>query len=213
MSKTLILGVALWVCAASGWAADAVYNTSGSLPILEPTLDRRTIKVPDIDTENFEVGVFIGVLSVEDFGSSMLRGARVGIHATQDFFLEGAFGQATVSDESFKTAGLSPFGAAGNHLLDYYNVVIGYNLFPGQIFWGESRAWTSAAYVVAGVGNSHLANDDYFTMVFGMGLRAQPTDWLAVRVEARGHEMETNLLGRQKMGHNFEANFSVGVFF
>ncbi len=213
MLKSFIYALVAWLFGASCWAADPVYNASGSLPVLEPVLERRTINVPKIDTEKFEVGIFVGVLSVEDFGSSMLRGMRVDVHATEDFFIEGSYGQASVSDESFRSAGIAAFGSSGQQFLDYYNVVLGYNLFPGQIFWSTSRAWTSAAYLVAGAGNSNIANDDYFSIVFGMGIRAQPTDWLSLRVEARGHEMETNLLGRRKMAHNFEANFSVGVFF
>ena len=38
--------------------------------VIEPDLDRRTIDEDLIDTENFELGFFSGVMSVEDFGSN-----------------------------------------------------------------------------------------------------------------------------------------------
>ena len=37
--------------------------------VIEPEVERRKIKVPRIDTENFEVGGCFGALSIEDFGT------------------------------------------------------------------------------------------------------------------------------------------------
>jgi len=38
--------------------------------VIEPDIYRRDIVVPRIDTENFELTAYYGVLDVEDFGSS-----------------------------------------------------------------------------------------------------------------------------------------------
>ena len=70
--------------------------------VIEPEVMRRDVKVPAIDTENFEITGFGGVLNMEDFGSSVVYGARVAYHVTEDFFLEGTFGKSSASDESFR---------------------------------------------------------------------------------------------------------------
>ena len=35
--------------------------------VLDPQIERRRIKEADIDSENFEAGVYAGILSIEDF--------------------------------------------------------------------------------------------------------------------------------------------------
>ncbi|HYQ71470.1 MAG TPA: outer membrane beta-barrel domain-containing protein, partial [Gammaproteobacteria bacterium] len=47
---------------------------SGHEPVITPDLERRTITEADIDSEDFEVGVFVGIMSVEDFGSNVVYG-------------------------------------------------------------------------------------------------------------------------------------------
>ena len=48
-----------------------------SEPVIKPDLERRTITEADIDSEDFEAGVFVGVMSIEDFGSNVVYGARL----------------------------------------------------------------------------------------------------------------------------------------
>ncbi len=36
--------------------------------VIEPEVERREIKEPEIDTEDFEIGLFGGIMSIEDFG-------------------------------------------------------------------------------------------------------------------------------------------------
>ena len=43
--------------------------------IIDPDVDRRKIKRPKIDSENFEVGLYTGFMSVEDFGVNPVFGA------------------------------------------------------------------------------------------------------------------------------------------
>ena len=56
--------------------------------MISPELERRTITEADIDSEDFEVGAFVGVMSIEDFGSNVVYGARGAYHITEDFFVE-----------------------------------------------------------------------------------------------------------------------------
>ena len=63
---------------------DAPYDDSE--PVIQPELERRTITEADIDSEDFEASAFVGVMSIEDFGSNVVYGARLAYHITEDFF-------------------------------------------------------------------------------------------------------------------------------
>ena len=45
--------------------------------VVRPELERREVKETDIDTEDFEIGAFAGVMSVDDFGTNLVYGARL----------------------------------------------------------------------------------------------------------------------------------------
>src|SRR5690606_1373914 len=60
--------------------------------IITPDIARRSIKEAMLDSENFELGVYFGLLTVEDFGSNEVTGFTLAYHVTEDFFLEAAYG-------------------------------------------------------------------------------------------------------------------------
>ena len=57
------------------------------LVVREP--ERREVNVDEIDSENFEIGAYGGILDIQDFGSNAVYGARAAYHVTEDFFIEG----------------------------------------------------------------------------------------------------------------------------
>ena len=180
--------------------------------VIEPEIARRDVVVPEIDTENFEVGLFAGSLQIEDFGSEPVYGARFAYHVTEDFFVEAAFGLSSVSDQAFRNFGLALFPSEKEDVI-YYNASLGYNAFPGELFVGKRRAWTSGVYLIAGVGNIEFVNDNEFTFNFGFGVKALPTDYLSLRLDARDHLFESDLLGDKKLTNNFEFTAGLGLIF
>ena len=180
--------------------------------VIQPEIDRRTLSIPRIDTEDFEIGAYIGLLSVEDFGAKPVYGVRLAYHVSEDFFVEGMVGKSTVSDEAFRALGLSLFPNP-EEKLTYYALSLGYNLLPGEIFIGRRNAMTSAVYLLAGVGSTSFINEDRFTINFGMGLRILPVDWLALHLTMRDYIFESDILGTQELKHNFEMTFGLSVYF
>jgi outer membrane beta-barrel protein len=182
--------------------------------VIEPEIHRRDIKRTGVDTENFELGLFAGVLSVEDFGANLVYGARLGYHVTEDVFVELGAGQSETSKTSFERLG-------GNvQLLDdddrtltYYNFSFGFNLIPGEGFIGSKWAFTSALYLIGGIGSTRFAGDDMLTWNFGAGYRLLLNDWLALRLDARDHVFELDLLGESQTTNNLEFTGGVSVFF
>lgn len=196
-------------------AADtAAEADGGARQVIKPELERRKISIDAIDTEDFEVGAFGGLLSVEDFGANMVLGFRLAYHVSEGVFFEGAYGQSTTSETSYeKLSGGASLLTDEERKLTYYNVSLGYNLFQGETFFGENWAFASAVYVIGGVGNTRFAGDDRFTVNYGLGYRFLGTDWLALHFDVRDHVFQIDLLGEDKTAHNLETTFGLSVFF
>lgn len=189
-------------------------SADAAVPVVNPEVARREIKEPDIDRENFEVGGYFGVMSVEDFESNSVWGLRGAYHMTESFFVEGTYGQTDVGETSFeKLSGGAPLLSAEERTLKFYDVSLGWNILPGEAFVGSKWAFNSALYLLAGVGNTSFAGDDYFTLVFGAGYRVLATDWLALHFNVRNHLFDTDLLGESKTTNNVEFNLGMTVFF
>lgn len=185
-----------------------------SEPVIKPDLERRTITEADIDSEDFEAGVFVGVMSIEDFGSDVVYGARLAYHITEDFFTEAAIGRTNADKTSFENlSGGADILSDSQRELTYYNISLGYNILPGETFIGKGHAYNSALYVIAGIGNTDFADDNHFTVNVGAGYRFLLTDWIALRVDFRDHIFDSDLLGNDKTLHNLEATGGISFFF
>jgi outer membrane beta-barrel protein len=182
--------------------------------VIEMEVQRRDIKEPEIDSEDFETGAFVGVMSIEDFGSSVVYGVRLAYHVTAGFFVEGSVGQSEAGLTSFEIlSGGAPLLSDSERQLTYYNLNVGYNILPGEGFVGEGRAYNTAFYVSAGLGSTRFAGDDRFTVNFGAGYRFLLTDSVALHVDFRDHMFDIDLLGEEKTAHNLEGSLGVTVFF
>ncbi len=180
--------------------------------VIQPEVDRRKLRIPRIDTEDYEIGAYTGILSVEDFGAKPVYGARLVYHVSEDFFVEGMYGKSTVSDQSLCDLGLCLFPNREEELT-YYALSVGYNFLPGEIFIGRRNAMTSAVYLLAGVGNTGFLDENHFTINIGMGIRVLPVDWLALHLTMRDHLFESDILGAKEVKNNFELTFGLSVYF
>jgi outer membrane beta-barrel protein len=189
-------------------------EANGQAPVIEPELERREIEVAAIDTENFEFGVLGGLMSIEDFGVNPVFGARLAYHITESFFIELTAGGSEGQETSFeRLSGAAQLLTDDERILDYYNLSLGYNLFPGEVYLGADRAFNAAIYLIGGVGKTNFAGDGRFTLNFGIGLRLIPRDWFAIHADVRDHIFDIDLLGQEKTNHNLEAHVGVTFFF
>jgi outer membrane beta-barrel protein len=212
----LFLALALGVGSLTGCGRDRLVRTDegGQPPVIEPDVERREIETAKIDTEDFEVGLFLGQISVEDFGVNTVAGARFAYHVTEGFFVEIAAGQADTELTSFeRLSGAAQLLTDSERQYSYYNVSLGYNIFPGEGFVGRRRSLNMATYVIGGVGKTTFAGDDRFTVNLGVGMRIMPLDWFAVHADVRDHVFDIDLLGQEKTAHNVEAHVGVTFFF
>jgi outer membrane beta-barrel protein len=182
--------------------------------VIEPQVDRRTIKVPQIKAKNLELGGYYGELSIQDFGAQPVAGARLDYHITEDFFFEGTYGRAKGGKTSFEElSGNVQLLSDAERRFTYYNLSLGYNLLPGEVFIGRNLAMTSALYMIGGIGNVQFAGDQNFAVNFGAGFRVLPTDWLAVHIDAQDIVFKSNDIGIYQLKNNLQATIGVSVFF
>ena len=128
--------------------------------------------------------------------------------------MEGTYGQTDTDETSYEVlSGGAQLLSGDDRSLTYYDISVGYNLLPGEVFLGSSRAMNSALYVLMGAGNTDFAGDDFFTIVFGAGYRVLATDSLAVHFNVRDHMFDSDLLGEEKTTHNIEFNLGLTAFF
>ena len=182
--------------------------------VIDPEVERREVKEPKIDREDFEVGAFVGIMSIEDFGTNLVYGARIAYHLTEGFFVEGTVGRSEGGLTSFEIlSGGAQLISDSERTLTYYNLNLGYNILPGEVFFGEGRAYNEQLYLIAGLGSTRFAGDDRFTVVVGAGYRFLFTDSVALHVDFRDHLFDIDLFGEEKTAHNLEAHIGVTVFF
>ena len=182
--------------------------------VIEPEVERRDIKVPKIDTEDFELGAFAGVFGVEDFGTSAVVGATFAYHISEALFAEAAIGRTDAGTTSFeRLSGAAQLLTDDERQFTYYNASIGWNIFPGEAFFGRNRAFNQSFYVIAGLGSTRFGGDDVFTINAGAGYRLLINDIFAVRVDFRDHAFDTDLLGESKTAHNLTGHVGFTFFF
>ncbi len=189
-------------------------ETSNGEPLIQPQIKPKPAKMAKIDSENFEVGLYTGLLSIEDFGSNSVRGIRFAYHASEDIFIEAAYGKSTTEQTSYeRLLGSVTLLTAEERQLTYYNLSLGFNLLPGESFMGSSYTIHTDLYLIGGIGNTKFAGDNRRTLNLGFGHRMIINDWLALHLDARNHIFDIDLLGQQKTNHNLELHTGLTLFF
>lgn len=181
--------------------------------VINPDIKRRQIDESLIDSEDFEIGFMAGVMSIEDFGSNNSTGIRFAYHISEDWFLEAAYGAAETSRTSWEVLSGGQILDPANTTLSYYNMSLGLNLFPGEIFIAKDYSFNTSYFVIGGLGNTTLGEDEYFTVNFGAGFKIFPTDWVAVRIGFRNHLFTHDALGVDRSVQNLEAQLGLSLYF
>jgi outer membrane beta-barrel protein len=216
----IVAMISLSGCAATknlfGFGNEEAPPPSAQAPgqVVDPEVERRDIKEPKIDREDFEIGAYAGIMSIEDFGSNVAYGIRLAYHITEGFFMEATVGQSDGGLTSFEIlSGGARLLTDSERRMTYYNLNVGYNILPGEVFFGEGRAYNTNLYLIAGLGSTTFAGDDRFTVNFGAGYRFLLNDSVALHLDFRDHLFDIDLLGEEKTAHNLEGHLGVTVFF
>ncbi len=228
--RLLLLSIALAACsgcatmhwpwhhpktdAASTAAASADDVNAPPPSVIEPQVERREVKVPKIRAKDIELGGYYGEISIQDFGAQPVAGARFDYHISEDLFFEGTYGRAKGGRTSFEyLSGNVQLLSNAERRFKYYNLSLGYNFLPGEVFIGRNLAMTSALYMIGGMGNVTFAGDQNFAVNFGAGFRVLPTDWLALHIDVQDLVFKSNDIGVYQLKNNLQATIGATVFF
>lgn len=202
-----VIGLAL-LGGSSAHAQDADINAP---QVIEPNVERRDVSAGAIDTEDFELTGFVGIMSVEDFETSAVYGARLAYHINESLFAEATIGQTQVGESSLEKFVDEKF--FDDRDLTYYDISLGWNVFPGESFLGPKRAYNSVFYLIGGLGSTDFADDSNFTINFGFGFKLFPTDSFAIRIEARDYLFDTDVNAEDKTLNSMQGTLNISWFF
>ena len=201
-------------CLAAGLCVAGVAQAQDDRPLIEPDVTPVPVTEAMIDTENFEIGAFVGVLNIEDFESSLLYGGKLTYHLSESFFFEAGIGFAEGGETSFeKLAGNVEVLTDSERDYSYYNINLGYNVLPGEAFLTENYAFNTNFYLIAGAGATDFAGDTRFTLNAGAVYQVLLTDSVAVHIGVRQHYYRIDVLGAEKTSMNTEVSTGLSVFF
>ena len=182
-------------------------------PDIDPNIQRREISEFDIDSENIEIGLFAGIISIEDFSSDVTIGARLSYHLNENMFIEASYAQATAGETSFEVlSGGLPFLTDEQRAYTYYDISAAYN-FNGEVFVTNNWVFNTDFFVIMGAGATEFGGDERFTVNAGAGYRLLVTDYLSVRFDVRDYVFNSDIIGPEKSVHNLTFTLSTSFFF
>lgn len=199
--------------AALALPASAQTTPAASNQPIEPQVQRREVQLPSYPSRDIAVGAFVGTYATQNFGASTVSGLRIGYHVTEDVFVDATLGQTKVSDENFRQILPGGIFADRTQTLSYYAVSAGWNLLPGEVFFGRSRAKATQGYLVAGIGSTRFAGQKRQTVNVGFGFRLLWNDRLALQADVRDHMFSLDLLGKRQSTQNLEVTGGLTLFF
>ncbi len=186
-------------------------------PTLAPNVVRLGLKESELDDENFEIGVTYGFISVENFGTHDYLGLRAAWHMTEDLFFEANYGYTKVDETPAETISDLRLFNDSDREFNYYNLSVGFNILPGEVFLGKNRVYNNAFYVIAGAGNLDFLGDSEFALNLGAGLRLIITDSFAVHFTFQDiitdKPQVLNPNGESGSAHNMQYGASITYFF
>jgi outer membrane beta-barrel protein len=212
--------VAISLLTASAWCvAQTTPQQPSNEQVIQPQVERREVKLPKYPSKDFEIGLYTGTYATQNFGSNLVAGVRLGYHISEDIFVHAVYAQTKVSDENFRQILPGGLFAHPTETLKYYDLSAGYNILPGEVFWGRNTAFASSLYVIAGIGNTNFVSSDKInrrnrqTINYGMGVRVLFFDRMSVNVDMRQHVFNLDILGKNESTKNLEWTGGLSFYF
>lgn len=211
----LILAMSAAILPRMLYAAEEVVDDADDQSILiEPQIERSEFDESLIDSEDFQVSAFAGLLSIEDFGTNAVTGFNLTYHVDEDYFVQAIYGTSKAGKTSFEVlSGGAPLISDEERELEYYLVNIGYNLLPGEAFVTDQTTINTALYITGGAGSTEFAGGDHSTLSFGFGYRVLFADAFSISADVRDIVFNLDILGEDKTTHNLEFSLALGWYF
>jgi outer membrane beta-barrel protein len=169
--------------------------------------------ISNINNEVFELGLFAGLINIQDFTSEFVPGISFTFRASEDFFVQYNYLEAEVGLSSYEESAVDTnvrFSGSDRKFI-HYDLLVGYNIFQGEFFPNPPKASLSSLYLVLGVGNTDFGDESKFTYTAGLGYQVALTRRFAVHFDYRDYIYERALFTVEETVHN--SQISVGLKF
>lgn len=150
-------------------------------------------QVSNLDKEIFELGLFTGIINISDFGSEFVVGISANFQASEDFFIQYNYLQTDADLSSFEQSQGSYFSGSKRSFV-HYDLLVGYNLFQGEMYPSEGKANLSSLYLVGGVGDTRFGGEANFTVTLGLGYQMALSRQFILRMDYRNYIYESSLI-------------------
>lgn len=196
------------------FGADKNTGSDQNKALIQPNISRISFSEAQINADDFELLVSLGYLSIEDFGVNALTSFKLNYYVNEDVFVQLVYGQSDAGLTSFEViSGGAPLLTDSERELSYYSLNVGYNLLQGESFLSQSKAYNSAFFLSAGIGNTQFSGDDRFTFNYGAGYRFLINDQYAVYTDFRNNVFDMDVFGVKKTTNNLEFTLGLSLFF
>ena len=187
----------------------------GFSPLVAAQLDKPVSgTAKSIDNEYFEVGVYTGLINLQDFSSEFAYGANVSFKATEDFFLQFNYLRADVALSSFeKQSAVGQYFDGDDRTYSHYDLLLGFNILQGEFFFREGKANLSTLYLVGGVGDTKFGEEASFTYTLGAGYEVSFSRRFVMRFDYRNFIYNSNLIDQDNTTRNGLLSVGLGYLF
>ena len=70
--------------------------------LIEPQIERVEFDESQIDSYDFEISLYGGILAMENFDTNAVVGLKLGYHVSEDFFVQGSYGKSDVRGDKLR---------------------------------------------------------------------------------------------------------------
>lgn len=188
-------------------------NSKGSVVIIEPEKTVTNVQAAAIDTEHFELGLYLGSLSVEEFNTNLVTGLSLTYHINSSWLTQTQYGISDVRRAAFEDNSGYTFLSEDDLNYEYLRVMGGYKIIDGRSFLGKRHKFNSAIYFLAGVSEVNFAGSRNQGLALGLSYRTVITDWLTMNLDINNTTVNLKLFDDQKRVNNTEMAIGVNALF
>lgn len=164
----------------------------------------------DLDNEYFEFGVSSGFINIQDFRSEPSLGLHATFTGSQNLFVQFNYITAEASLSSFEESQGAYFTGDDRDYI-HYDILLGYKIFQGEIFWDDNQASLSSLYAVVGVGNNTFGGEEVLSQTLGLGYKIGLTRKINLNLDYRSYTYESSILTGDESKRYYNGHFIIGI--
>lgn len=195
------------------WCQNSDESKAPAVRVVEPDKKTDSARAAIMDTERYELGVYTGFLSVEDFNTNPVIGLSFVYHIDPKWFAQFNYGTSSVDRATFEEVIDENFLASSDRDFTYMTIAGAYQILHGRSYFRESGKYNSGFYVLGGLGNVEFAGNSSSSLVVGASYRIVRTDWLLIHFDYRSHIFDREFIGDDKQTFNNELVVGFNYFF